>query len=317
MAKKILVTGGTGLVGYNLTIKLAEAGLPFVSTKHTGSTLTKDDNFVPYDFCKFEDCLSATTDKKAAVLCAALSYGAKKNREMPTAAILPNLKIVAGLLEASARNNVDTVIMLSSSTVYQPADFPVKEDDLDLNQAPYSGYFGVGWTNRYLEQLGALYSKTYGMKIVILRPTSIYGPFDKFEEERAHVIPSLIRRALNREEPFEVWGLPTVMRDFIFVDDLVDDILSVLKGEVDVQEVPINICSGSPMTIKEASEIILEVCDYKTEIYFNPDKPSAIPHRAVDNSRYLQLFGNRKKTPFRIGIEKTVEWYKKYKTKMI
>ena len=108
-----------------------------------------------------------------------------------------------------------------------------------------------------------------------------------------------------------------MVRDFIFVDDLVDDILSVLKGEVDVQGVPINICSGSPMTIKEAAEIILEVCNYKTEIYFNADKPSAIPYRAVDNSRYFQFFGDRKKTPFRTGVEKTMEWYKKYKTKMV
>lgn len=317
MEKRILVAGGTGLVGYNLTIKLAEAGLPFVSTRHMGSTLRKNDNFVPYDFCKFEDCLSATRNKKAVVLCAAISYGAKKNRELPTASILPNLKIVAGLLEASARNNVGTVIMLSSSTIYQPVDFPIREDDLDLNQSPYFGYFGVGWTYRYLEQLAVLYSETYGIKISILRPTNIYGPFDKFDEERAHVVPSLIRRALNREDPFEVWGSPGVVRDFIFVDDLVGDILSILKGEVDAHRLQINICSGEPMTIKEATEIILEVCNYKTEIYFNTEKPSAIPYRAVDNSRYLQFFGDRKKTPFRTGIEKTVEWYKKYKNKIV
>jgi len=317
MEKRILIAGGTGLVGYNLTNKLAETGLPFVSTRHKGRTLRKNDNFVPYDFCKFEDCLSATRNKKAVVLCAAISYGAKKNRELPTASILPNLKIVAGLLEASARNNVGTVIMLSSSTIYQPADYPIRETDLDLNQSPYFGYFGVGWTYRYLEQLAELYSKTYGIKIIILRPTNIYGPFDKFDEERAHVVPSLIRRALNRQDPFEVWGAPSVVRDFIFVDDLVGDILSILKGEVDVHWLQINICSGAPMTIKEATEIILEVCNYKTEVYFNPEKPSAIPYRVVDNSRYLQFFGDRKKTPFRTGIEKTVEWYKKYKNKIV
>lgn len=314
MEKRILIAGGTGLVGYNLTNKLTETGLPFVSTRHKGSPLRKNGNFAPYDFCKFEDCLSATKNKKAVVLCAAISYGAKKNKELPTASILPNLKIFAGLLEACACNNVGTVIMLSSSTIYQPADYPIRETDLDLNQSPYSGYFGVGWTYRYLEQLAALYSETYGIKIIILRPTNIYGPFDKFDEERAHVVPSLIRRALNKQEPFEVWGSPSVVRDFIFVDDLVGDILSILKGEVDAHGLQINICSGAPMTIKKATEIILEVCNYKTEIYFNTKKPSAIPYRTVDNSRYLQLFGGRKRTPFSVGIKKTVEWYKKYKT---
>ncbi len=311
MGKKILVAGGNGLVGRNLTNKLAEIGLPFISTKHTGSKIEGNDKSIPYEFCKFEDCLAATKGVGAAVLCAVIQYGAKKSKDVPTASILPNLKIFAGLLEASARNNVGTVIMLSSSSVYQPADYPIKEDELDLNQPPYQGYFGVGWMHRYLEQLAELYSRTYGMKISILRLTNVYGPYDKFDEERAHVVPSLIRRALNKEDPFEVWGSPDVVRDFIFVDDLVGDILSILKGDVDVHNLPINICSSEPMTIKEAAQIILEVCNYKTEIYFNPKKPSAIPYRTVDNSRYLQSFGCRKRTPFRVGIEKTVEWYKK------
>jgi len=308
MEKKILIAGGTGLVGRNLTIKLKEIGLPFVSTSHKGSISAKNDDFVPFDFCKFEDCLIATKNIRTAIFCAAISYGANKNREMPTASILPNLKIFTGLLEACARNNVETVVMLSSSTVYQPADYPIREDDLDLNQSPYSGYFGVGWTYRYLEQLAMLYADTYGIKVVIFRPTNIYGPFDKFDEERAHVVPSLIRRALKREDPFEVWGAPDVVRDFIFIDDLVDDILSVVVGNIDTHNLPVNISSGMPITIKEAAEIILEVCNYKTELYFNSEKPSAIPYRTVDNSRYLQIFGNKKRISFRSGVEKTVEW---------
>ena len=313
MGKRILVAGGTGLVGRNLTIKLSESGLPFVSTRHKGTASADNIDFVPFDFCEFQDCLSATMNINTTVLCAAVSYGAKRNKEMPTASILPNLKIFTGLFEACARNNVKTVIMLSSSTIYQPCDYPIKEDDLDLNQSPYSGYFGVGWTYRYLEQLVALYSKTYDMKIIVLRPTNIYGPFDKFDKEKAHVIPSLIRRVLNREDPFEVWGSPDVVRDFIFVDDLVKDILAILKEEVNVNNLPVNICSGKPMTIKDAAETILHVCNYETKICFNSDKPSAISYRAIDNLRYVQLFGARKRTAFEDGIKKTIEWYKKYK----
>jgi len=313
MEKGILVAGGTGLVGRNLTIKLSESGLPFVSTRHKGTASADNINFVPFNFCEFQDCLAATTNINTIVLCAAFSYGAKKNMECPTATILPNLKIFAGLFEACAHNNVKTVIMLSSSTIYQPCNYPIKEDDLDLNQAPYSGYFGVGWTYRYLEQLASLYSKTYNMRIIVLRPTNIYGPFDKFDKENAHVIPSLIHRVLNREDPFEVWGSPDVVRDFIFVDDLVDDILVILKEEVNVNNLPVNICNGKPMTIKDAVETILQVCKYETKICFNPDKPSAITYRAIDNSRYVQIFGAGKRTAFKDGIKKTVEWYKKYK----
>ena len=307
MKKRILIAGGTGLVGRNLTTKIAEAGLPFISTSHKGSAIVT--GFTPFDLCEFQDCLSATVDIDTVVLCAAVSYGAKKNKEMPTASIIPNLKIFSGLLEACARNNVKTVIMLSSSTIYQVCDHPIKEDELDLNQPPHSSYFGVGWTYRYIEKLAALYSKIYGIKVIILRPTNIYGPFDKFDEENAHVIPSLIRRSLNKE----VWGGAEVVRDFIFVDDLVKDILSIINKKIDTNDLPVNICNGKPITIKDAAEVILRACNHKTKLLFNTDKPSGIVYRAVDNSRYVEIFGNRQRTDFEIGIRKTVEWFKKLK----
>ncbi|MDD5476689.1 MAG: NAD-dependent epimerase/dehydratase family protein [Candidatus Omnitrophica bacterium] len=311
MKKRILITGGTGLVGSSLTKRIKEVGLPIISVGHKGSVLKNKDDSLGYDFCKFKDCLDATRNIEAAVFCAAISYGVKKNKELPTAAILPNLEIFTGLFEACARNKVRRIIMLSSSTIYQPAGYPIKEDDLDLNQSPYQEYFGIGWTYRYLEQLACLYSITYGIQVLILRPTNIYGPFDKFDEERAHVIPSLIRRALNKQEPFEVWGKPDVIRDFVFVGDVVDDILSIIKDEVDLHSLPVNICSGRPISIKEAAEIILETCGHKTKVNFNSQKPTAIPYRALDSSRYLKTFGSRKRTAFRDGIKKTVEWFKK------
>ena len=313
---EILVAGGAGLVGRNLTDRLIKEGLPFISTRHKGGSLVDNHDLIAFDFSEFQDCLSVTKGVQTIVLCAAVSFGAKRNKEMPTAAILPNLKIFAGLFEACARNNVKTVIMLSSSTIYQPTNYPIKEDDLDLNQAPYQGYFGVGWLYRYLEQLATLYSMIYGIKMIILRPTNIYGPFDKFNEADAHVIPSLIRRALNSENPFEIWGSPTVVRDFIFIDDLVGDILSIIKGEVNVNNLPVNICSENPVTIKNAAEVVLQSCNYKTEIYFNLNKPSAIPYRAVDSSRYRKIFGNKKRTSLEEGIKKTVKWYKEHKNKV-
>ena len=100
------------------------------------------------------------------------------------------------------------------------------------------------------------------------------------------------------------------MRDFIFVDDLIIDILAILNNEVDIDNQPVNICNGKLLTIKDAAESILQICNHKVKILFNSDKPSGVPYRAVDNSRYVQFFGNRQRTDFKSGIEKTVEWYK-------
>lgn len=311
MPGEILVAGGAGLVGRNLIRRLSAAGLPCVASVHSRDVVEDGIETIRCDFTDFGDCLKATTGKDSVVLCAAISHGAKANQAAPTATLLPNLRILAGLLEASARNKVKTVILLSSSTVYQPADSPIKEDDLDLNLPPYGGYFGIGWTFRYLEQLGALYAKTYGMRIVTLRPTNIYGPFDEFQEDKAHVVPSLIRRALKHESPFEVWGPPDVVRDFIFVDDLVDDLLALLRDGVETRGLPVNICSGEPMTIRDAARIILQACRHPVEPVFNSAKPTAIPYRALDDSRSRQLFGRRGRTRFYDGVERTVAWLSK------
>jgi len=310
MPKEILVAGGTGLVGANLTFKLQDLGIPVVATRHSNQRKTFLENCLKYDFRIFEDCFEATKNKNAVVLCAGQSFGAKENRENPTGSILPNLQICCGLLEACARNGVQTVVLLSSTTVYQPALYPIREDELNLNIHPFAGYFGVGWTNRYLEKLAEFYSINYNMRVVILRPTSIYGPYDKFDEEKSHVVPALIKRAFDKEDPFVVWGNHNVVRDFIYVEDVVSDIMFALMNESVPGGDPINICSGTPMSISSIVDIVLKVCGHTPEVLFNSDKPSAIPYRAVNDNKYHCFFNKVKRTPFETGVKKTAEWFK-------
>ena len=311
MDNEILIAGGTGLVGANLTFKLLQLGLPVVSSRFCNSNPVFSEICVKYDFLDFEQCLEATRNKQSVVFCASTTYGVKKNIENPTGSILPNLKIAAGLLETSARNKVKTIVVISSTTLYQPAYYPIREDELDLNSSPYHSYTGVGWYNRYLEQLASFYAKTYGMRVIIFRPTSLYGPYDKFDDENSHVIPALIKRALNKEAPFQVWGSPHVVRDFIYVEDFIDDITYALRHNDIPSNTPFNICNGSPLSIGDAARIILKVCGHDTEVSFDSDKPSSIPYRAVDDTKYRCHFGCKKRTHFELGIKKTVDWYRK------
>lgn len=306
--KKILVTGGTGLVGANLVQKLKNLGADVVASFHLKPAPFLKDIYRQFDFTKFEDCLSATKEKDYVIICAAQSFGTKMMKEQPTAFILPNLKINAGLLEACRINKVEKVILLSSSTVYPEANYPISEDQFDLNQPPYELYFGVGWLNRYIEQLAKFYVKTYGMKIGILRPTNIYGPFDKFDDEKSHVLPALIKRALKKENPFVVWGDGSAIRDFIYVDDFVEDLLNVLDNYC-VGE-PVNIGSGEETSVRDAVSVILDVCGHKTVPQYDKTKPTAIPYRMLNLKKFESLFGRQKRTPFKEGIKKTVDWYK-------
>lgn len=304
-----MVAGGTGLVGSNLLMELGKRGLPFAATRHQNSASPLAGLCQPFDLTKFEDCLEATQNKSAVVLAAAMIFSAAQARKNPTAAILPNLKINAGLMEAAARNGVKSLVVLSSTSVYQDADYAINEEQLDLNQIPHPTYLGVGGYNRYLESLARVYAETHGMRVVILRPSAVYGPFDNFGSENAHVIPALIDRALAGEDPFEVWGLPEVVRDFVFAPDLAKDIIQAVEDESIPSGTAINAGGQGPVTIGQVVEMVLRACGREPDVFYNLDRPTTIPYRAVDMSRHKRLLGKDPRTSLQEGIEQTVRWH--------
>jgi len=307
--KRILVTGGAGLLGSSLTKRLVSLGMSVKGTFY--SRLPEESlktNYQRYDFTKYEDCLAATEGQDYVIICAVKASGVAGVRKSPTGSILPNLEIHAGLLEACYENGVERVVWISSSTVYQEAFYPIREDQLNLNQPTYELYQGIGGVYRYLEQLARCYYDKHGLKIGIVRTTSIYGPFDRFDDQNSHVIPALIKRALHKEEPFIVWGNGHTVRDFIYVDDLAEGVLSVLEGYCNAD--PINISNGTPVSIKQLVEMILDICDHHVSPQYDLTKPTAVPYRVLDNTKAGTLLRKMEKTPLREGIRKTVEWYK-------
>lgn len=301
------MAGGTGLVGANLARRLREAGAGVLATRHK-NTRPEFARLPSYDFRDFDACMEATRGRSAVVVCAAQSHGAAQTRANPTGTILPNAGMAAGLLEACARNKVGTAVLLSSSTVYQPAGHPIAEAELDLNQPPHASYMGVGALNRFLEQLARAYAALHGMRVIVLRPTSVYGPYDDFSEEKSHVLPALIKRALAGESPFVVWGGPEVVRDFVYVDDVAEAVLRCLDGRA-APEGPVNVCSGAPVTIGELVPLVLAACGHKAEVRFDADKPTAIPYRAVSRGYFDRIFPGLAPTPLAHGLRLTVDWF--------
>jgi GDP-L-fucose synthase len=311
--RKVLVAGGTGLVGANLVLRLNSLGAIVRASCFSKKPHFHPELFHAYDFTRMEDCLQATEGMESVFICAAQTFGAKLMKESPTALVLPNLKINSGLLEACRINQVGKVLFISSSTVYQEAFYPIREDELDLNEPTYELYWGVGGMKRYIEQLIQFYTKRYGMKIAVVRPTNIYGPHDKFEDDKSHVLPALIKRALRREDPFVVWGTGNTVRDFIFVDDFISDVIDVLERYATGD--PLNISSGTSLTIRDAVSLILKVCGHRADPQFDPSKPEAIPYRMLSTIKFEALFGKRKRTSFEEGIQRTVEWCRVHSSK--
>ncbi len=306
--KKVLIAGGSGLLGVNITRYMLEYGIDVQSTFFSRKPPEHLKNYYKrYDFTKYKECLKATKGQDYVIICAAQASGVVGMASNPTNTILPNLEINAGLFEACAQNNVAKTLWISSSTVYQESFYPIREDQLDLNKPPYALYLGIGWVYRYLEELIKCYYYKYGMQIGIIRTSNIYGPYDKFDDKKSNVIPALIKRALNKEEPFVVWGSNNTIRDFIFVDDLIIGILGVLEKYCNGD--PINISSGEPVSIGELVNKILYLCKHNVMPYYDTSKPTAIPYRVLDTTKYETLLGRKHKTSLREGIEYTINWF--------
>ncbi|MFH1618871.1 MAG: NAD-dependent epimerase/dehydratase family protein [bacterium] len=304
---KVFVAGGAGLVGANLVERLLDAGACVSASCHKRLASAHRKVYRRLELARFEDCLTATRGMDLVFLAAARRANASAMQNNPTAQLLPNLQVQAGLLEACARNRVGRVVLISSSTLYQEVEHPLKEEELDLNRPMHRQHQGVGWLNRYVEQLALYYMQAHRMSVWIVRPTNIFGPHDDFEPDTANVIPALIRRAAEREDPFVVWGDGTAVRDFLFVDDFIADLLTWIEGGPPGE--PVNMGSGVAMTVREAVDVVLEVCGHRVLPRYDPAKPASIPYRMLDLSRLKQRVGLRSRTPFPKAVQRTFDWY--------
>ena len=154
------------------------------------------------------------------------------------------------------------------------------------------------------------------MKTVVVRPGNLYGPYDKFDWEKSKVIPALIRRAVERQDPFVVWGDGMDLKDFLYIDDYIDGMLLAMEKLDEFQ--PINIASGQPLTIRDLLDEILKAASYHdADVVYDASKPTMIPKRLIDISLAKKIFGWQPKVSIQDGIKKTVSWYEKtYRYKM-
>jgi len=223
----------------------------------------------------------------------------------PLQHVTPNLIMNSTLMEQSYRAGVERFFFVSSATTYPPADYPIKEEEM-MSGDPYTTYFGVGWMKRYTEILAQFYQRNEMMKIAIVRPANIYGIQGDFTDETGHVLPALIRRALEKQTPYVVWGNPDVVRDFTHSVDMARACLDVVEKHAVCD--PINIASGNLVTIGESVDLILKYAGHDIEPEYDESKPVTIQYRALDTSKANDVIGYKPTISFEDGIKETVEW---------
>ena len=306
--KKVVVTGGTGFIGTHYIEELLTRGARVITSIHEVPFKIYDDRITWLEDINLENLDDALKLLEGAdyVIHSAGKICHPSNVANDFQVSLNQIKVITNVLEASYKSGVKGFVDVNSSTGYPDRRYPITEDEY-WDDEPYISYYGYGWMRRYREKLMEHTSHLTDMKIGIARGTAIFGPHDNFNLKTCHVIPALIKRVLSGEDPFVVWGSPDVVRDFLYVKDVVKGCLLVLeKGE---SMRPYNLGYGSTVTIGDIVDTILKVTGKTPKVEWDNSKPTTIPFRMVSTERIINELGFKPDYTFEEGMKETVEWY--------
>lgn len=308
-----LVAGGTGFIGTNLSKRLLAEGAKVRATGHSRGMRVEHANldYMRADLTNPADCKAACKDVDYVFMCAANTAGAAVMAATPLVQVTPNVIMNTQLLESAYEAGVKKYLFLSSSAAYPPnGDEPVREEQM-FDADPYSPYHAVGWMKRYAEIL----CKTYAtwlkkpMPCCVVRPGNVYGPFDKFDFGKSHMMAALLRRVAERHRPMEVWGTGEDVRDLIYVDDFIEGLILAFKKDEPYYEV--NICQGTGVSVKEVLKTIIEVDGFTdADVRFDPSKPQMVPKVLIDASKAKRDLGFEPNVDLREGIRRTLAWFR-------
>ena len=307
--KKILVTGGTGLIGRPLVEMLVNAGgkVRIASLDDRARAHPKAE-FLRLDLTDINNCLKATKGMDYVFHLAGIKGSPKMTKERPASFFVPTILFNTNMMEAARRESVKHYLYTSTIGVYAPAKV-FHEDDVWKSFPSENDKF-AGWAKRMGELQAEAYKIEYSWnKVSIVRPANVYGPYDNFDPENAMVIPSLIARAFSGENPLVVWGDGTPIRDFIYAQDVARGMMLTLeKGETR----PVNLGSGKGYSIREVVEVIKKNMQGKLKIVWDKSKPAGDKKRLMDISRARSI-GFTPKISLEDGIREAIEWYKSNK----
>jgi len=305
--KKVLVTGGTGLIGRPLVEMLIDRGAKvFVVSLDDPSRAPYGCTFVRADLREFSNCISVCKDMDIIFHLAGIKGSPKMTAKQPASFFVPTITFNTNMMEAARRQGVLRYLFTSTVGVYAPAEI-FYEDDVWKTFPSENDRF-AGWAKRMGELQAQAYKIEYGWdKIAIVRPANVYGPYDNFDPDTAMVIPSLIKRALDFENPLVVWGDGSPIRDFIYSKDVARGMIMALEKGVNV---PVNLGSGTGVTIKELAESIAKlVPGGPVKIVWDKTKPKGDKKRLMDTTRAKKLLGFKPLTSLEQGMRETMEWY--------
>jgi GDP-L-fucose synthase len=301
--KNVVVTGGTGLIGREVVKILDRANANVKIASLDRVKVSEKAEHIFGDLTNFEFCKQLTKGIDYAFHLAGIKGSIEVTKSKPASFFVPLLMMNTNMLEACRVNEVEKVVYTSSIGAYSSAEF-FKESEYSEEQPPMDMF--PGWAKRMAEFQIKAYKIQYNLEnFAVVRPCNVYGPGDNFDPNNAMVIPSLMYRIYQKEDPVRIWGDGTAIRDFAYSEDVAEGVILALDRGTGSRFV--NLGSGQGYSVKELVETLHSFLDFNYE--FDTSKPSGFPKRVMDISLAREMIGYNPSTSLLEGLKKTWEWY--------
>jgi nucleoside-diphosphate-sugar epimerase len=244
--------------------------------------------------------------------CAATTTGSKDVVERPYVHVTDNVVMNAWIFREATLAGVSHVLFPSCTVMYQPKDEPQSEDDWSSEDEIYGNYFGVGNMKVFNEKMCDFYSRIGTTKFTAFRHSNVYGPYDKFDLDKCHVVPAFVNKVINATDTLEIWGTGKASRDVIYIDDLIEFIDLCIKNQDSKYEL-YNCGAGKAYSILELAQTVMDINGKSLEVKMDTSKPD-IPTTVILNcDKAKNELGWKPHTDIKEGLMKTCQWYQKNK----
>lgn len=299
--KRVWVAGQSGMVGAAIVKRLQGEDCEVLGVRRSDIDLRRQADAEQWIRNHRPDAIFVAAAKVGGILA---------NNSYPADFLYDNLIIAANIIHAAHIVETEKVLFLGSSCIYPKlAPQPIVEEALLTGPLePTNEWYAIAKIAGV--KLCQAYYRQFGDRFISAMPTNLYGPGDNFDLETSHVLPALIRKVheakLRRAESFSVWGTGRPRREFLFVDDCADALVTLMKCYE--SEAHVNVGYGDDVTIGELAEHVREALGFTGEIRFDVNKPDGTPQKLMDSSK-LRGLGWRPKVDLAEGLRRTYEWY--------
>tara|TARA_B100001057_G_scaffold499059_2_gene608230 strand:- start:2487 stop:3476 length:990 start_codon:yes stop_codon:yes gene_type:complete len=304
--KKVIITGGTGLIGrqlttilFNLKAKITVVSLDKYSTE-------RGVKHVIGDLSDFTFCKTVTKNQDYAFHLAGIKASVKTTIEKPASFYVPLVMMNTNFLEACRINKIKRLVYTSSIGAYAKASI-FREKQSNYEAEPMDFY--PGWAKRMAELQIIAYKKQFKLKnFFIVRPANVYGPGDNFDKKNAMVIPALMSKILSKKRPVEVWGDGSPIRDIAYSGDIAEGILRTMvygTGKYDF----LNLGSGKGISIKKLIETMNKITPFR--YFFKSKSNQGFSKRVMDISAAKKIIKYKPDTSLEHGLKTTWDWFLK------